>query len=283
MNCDLHTHTTHSDGSYTTEELARLSKEKNLIIALTDHNTTSGIPSFLEAAERLGVTAVAGCELSTVYEGREFHLIGLFIPPEHYETVENLCVEYHKLKEKSNIDLIDKLCAMGYELDYSEISRQNLNGRINRAHIAAALVKGGYVGSIPEAFDRLLDEKCGIYLPPKRFPLCDAIRFLRGISVVPILAHPLKEIDEAKLEEMLPELVSAGLIAIETMHSSYSNEQIKNSKALANKYGLLESGGSDFHGSIKPGVELGTGKGNLDISDSIYQKLLDAKNKMKKD
>lgn len=280
MNCDLHTHTKHSDGSYTTEELVRLAKEKKLIIALTDHNTTSGIPSFLEAAERLGVTAVAGCELSTVYEGKEFHLIGLFISSEHYETVENLCVEYHKLKEKSNIDLIDKLCKMGYELDYSEISKQNLNGRINRAHIASALVKGGYASSIPEAFDKLLDEKCGIYLPPKRFSLCDAIGFLRGISAVPILAHPLKEIDEARLDRMLPELISAGLIAIETMHSSYSDEQIQNSKALAKKYGLLESGGSDFHGSIKPGVELGVGKGNLDIPDSVYHKLLDAKSKL---
>lgn len=280
MNCDLHTHTVHSDGSYTTEELVLLAKEKNLIIALTDHNTTSGIPSFSEAAERYGVTAVAGCELSTVYWGMEFHLIGLFIPPEHYETVEKLCIEYHGLKEKSNIDLIDKLCAKGYELDYAEIKKQNLNGRINRAHIAAALVKGGYVASVSEAFDKLLDEKCGIYIPPKLFPLCEAIAFLRSISAVPILAHPLKEIDEKKLEEILPELILAGLIAIETMHSSYSNEQIENSKALAKKYGLLESGGSDFHGSIKPGVELGVGKGNLDISADVYYKLLDAKSKL---
>ena len=103
---------------------------------------------------------------------------------------------------------------------------------------------------------------------------------MRGIGAVPVLAHPLKEIDKIKLEQMLPKLIGAGLVAIETMHSSYSEEQIQNSKALAKKYGLLESGGSDFHGSIKPGIELGVGKGNIDIPDSIYYKPLDEKSKL---
>ena len=280
MNCDLHTHTVHSDGSYTTEELVLLAKKNNLIIALTDHNTVSGIPDFMAEAERQGVTAIAGTELSTVYDGKEFHLIGLFISPEHYETIENLCIDYHGLKEKSNIDLIDKLCALGYDLSYAEIQKQNLKGRVNRAHIAAELMKKGYVGSVTEAFDRLLDEKCGIYIPPKRFALVDAIRFLRGINAVPVLAHPLKEIDEARLEEILPELISAGLIAIETMHSSYSEEKIMRSKEIAEKFGLLESGGSDFHGNIKPGVNLGVGKGNLNIPDSVYRNLLNCHRKM---
>ena len=274
MNCDLHTHTTHSDGSFTTEELVREAKKKNLIIALTDHNTVSGIPDFLAEAERQGVMAIAGTEISTVYDEGEFHLIGLFVSPEHFERVENLCTEYHKLKEESNIDLVNKLCALGYELDYAEIKKQNLKGRINRAHIAAELLKKGYVGSINEAFSTLLDEKCGIYVPPKRFALVDAIAFLREINALPVLAHPLKEIGAEELEKMLPELISAGLVAMETMHSSYSNEQIAVSKEIAKKFGLLESGGSDFHGSIKPGVELGVGKGNLDIPDTVYYKLL---------
>lgn len=274
MNCDLHTHTTHSDGSFTTEELVLLAKEKNLIIALTDHNTVSGIPDFLAEAKRQGVCAIAGSEISTVYGGKEFHVIGLFIAPEHFERLENLCIEYHKLKEESNIDLVNKLCALGYELDYAEIKKQNLKGRINRAHIAAELLKKGYVGSINEAFSTLLDENCGIYNPPKRFALVDAIAFLREINALPVLAHPLKEIDALELEKMLPELISAGLVAMETMHSSYTDEQIAISKEIAKKYCLLESGGSDFHGSIKPGVELGVGKGNLDIPDTVYYKLL---------
>ena len=173
MNCDLHTHTVHSDGSLTPTELVREAKEKNLIIALTDHNTVSGLPEFMDEAQRQGVTAVGGTELSCVYDGREFHLIGLFIEPEYYGEVEKLCIDYHSLKEKSNIDLIDTLCAMGYDLSYTEIQKENVNGRINRAHIATELVRKGYIPSVPEAFATLLDEKCGIYVPPKRLLLAD--------------------------------------------------------------------------------------------------------------
>ncbi len=273
MNCDLHTHTVHSDGSFTPTELVRAAKDKNLIIALTDHNTVSGLSEFSREADRLQVEVVCGTELSCVYDGKEFHLLGLFIEPEYFGEVENLCTEYHSLKEKSNIDLIDKLCALGYDLSYAEIQKQNVNGRVNRAHIAAELMNKGYVDSIPEAFAKLLDEKCGIYLPPKRLALADGIRFLRKIKALPVLAHPLKEIEAGELREMIPNLKEAGLVGIETMHSSYSEEQIAISKEIALEFGLLESGGSDFHGSVKPGVELGVGKGNLNISKDIYLKL----------
>lgn len=273
MNCDLHTHTVHSDGSFTPTELVRAAKDKNLIIALTDHNTVSGLSEFSREADRLQAEVVCGTELSCVYDGKEFHLLGLFIEPEYFGEVENLCTEYHSLKEKSNIDLIDKLCALGYDLSYAEIQKQNVNGRVNRAHIAAELMKKGYVDSIPEAFSRLLDEKCGIYIPPKRLSLTEGIRFVRKINALPVLAHPLKEIGAGELREMIPNLKEAGLVGIETMHSSYSEEQIKASKEIALEFGLLESGGSDFHGSVKPGVELGVGKGNLDIPGEIYYKL----------
>ncbi len=281
MNCDLHTHTNHSDGSSTVKELVRDAKEKNLIIALTDHNTITGLTEFLSEAERLGVTAVGGTELSTVYEGREFHLIGLFIEPKYYDRVEELCREYHLLKEQSNIDLVNKLCGLGYILDYSSIKLKNIKGNINRAHIAAALVEGGYVSSVKDAFDRLLDEKHGIYTPPKRLELVEAIRFLREIKAIPILAHPLKEIDSNKLRAILPELIAAGLVGMETMHSSYTDEQIVVSKEIAMEFDLFESGGSDYHGSNKPGVALGVGKGNLHISSSVYEKLLAISNNIK--
>ena len=274
MYCDLHTHTVHSDGSYTTSELATEAKRLELIIALTDHNTVSGLPGFLSEAERLGLTAIGGTELSTVRGGKEFHLLGLFIAPKYYERVESLCREYHELKEKSNIDLIDKLSKMGYDISYESVQKRNINGRVNRAHIAAELFEGGYVTDVKDAFDRLLDERCGIYIPPKRLEITEAISFLREIKAIPVLAHPLKEIGASELEAMLPELIGAGLVGMETMHSSYSDEQIAVSKDIAGKFGLLESGGSDFHGSIKPGVKLGEGKGNLHISDDIYKKLL---------
>ncbi len=279
MNCDLHTHTNHSDGSSTPAELVAEAKKLNIIIALTDHNTVTGLPEFLSEAERLGVTAVGGTELSTVHRGEEFHLIGLFIEPEHYEAVESLCREYHLLKEESNIRLVERLYEAGYIIDYARVKSRNVKGNVNRAHIAAELVEKGYASSITDAFDRLLDEKCGFYIPPRRLELTDAIRFLRGIHALPILAHPLKDIDSAGLCEILPELIEAGLVGMETMHSSYSNERIAASREIAKDFGLYESGGSDYHGSIKPGVMLGVGKGNLDISDSVFLSLLNLKNK----
>lgn len=278
MNCDLHTHTNHSDGSNTPVELVAMAKELDLIIALTDHNTVTGLPEFLAEAERLGVTAIGGTEFSTVYHGEEFHLLGLFIDPEKYGEVEELCREYHILKEESNIDLVNRLREAGYSIDYASIKARNVKGNVNRAHIAAELIEAGYFGSVSEAFDRLLDEKCGYYIPPRRLELTDAIGFLTEIGALPILAHPLKDIDGDRLREMLPELIEAGLVGMETMHSSYSDEKIALSKVIAADFGLLESGGSDYHGSNKPGVKLMVGKGNLNIPASIYYKLLEVKN-----
>ncbi len=281
MSCDLHTHTNHSDGSYSPAELVREAREKNLIIALTDHNTVTGLPEFLAEAERAGVTAIGGSELTTEYGGREFHLIGLFISPEHYGAVESLCTEFIRLKEQSNIDLCNKLCKRGYKVDYAEIKAMNVKGNANRAHIATQLVDRGYFKARQDAFDSVLDEKCGLYVPPKRLHITDGIKFLRSIGAVPVLAHPLKEISPDSLRAMLPELIEAGLMAMETMHSSYSEEKTALSKQIAREFSLLESGGSDFHGLMKPGVALGAGRGNLNIPDSVYYDFLEAKSKLK--
>ena len=109
---------------------------------------------------------------------------------------------------------------------------------------------------------------------PERLGLIDAIRFLRSIKALPILAHPLKDISAEQLCEMLPRLIEAGLVGIETMHSSYSDEEIAISKEIAHRYSLLQSGGSDYHGTAKPDVSLGIGKGNLDVQDTVYYDLL---------
>ncbi len=274
MRCDLHTHSNHSDGTYTPAELIAEAKAKGLIIALTDHNSVSGLPEFMAEAQAQGVTAVGGVELSTQQDGREFHLLGLFVPPEHYDEIEQLCLDFHRRKRESNLALIKRLNDAGYKLDISDVEAMNVKGRVNRAHIAHQLISLGYVSSISEAFDKLLDEKCRLYIPPQRPSLAESIAFLRGIGAVPILAHPLKEISHIQLDNLLPNLLAAGLAGIETMHLSYDDGMIEISKQLAAKYGLLESGGSDFHGSIRPGVKLGEGRGNLNISPDVYTALL---------
>ena len=274
MNCDLHTHTVHSDGSYTPEELVLAAKEKNLIIALTDHNTVSGLPEFMAEADRLGVAAVGGTELSCVYGGREFHLLGLFIPTEFYGELERLCVEYHRLKERSNIDLIDKLRGLGYDISYTEIQKRNVKGRVNRAHIATELFEKGYVCSVSEAFDKLLFEGGGFYEPAEKLDFFEAVRFLRSIRALPVLAHPLKDINEEALRDILPKAIEAGLIGIEVLHSSYGEAEVRICDRIADEFGLIKSGGSDFHGKAKPDVFLGTGKGNMCVPSIYYTELV---------
>ena len=276
MKCDLHSHSIHSDGSATPAELVAMAKEQGLIIALTDHNTVSGLPDFLEEAEKSGVIAVGGTELSCDYGDREFHLLGLFVAPEHYESVEALVSKFYILKQKSVVDLIERLNAAGYKVDYASAYKRTINGNVNRAHIAAELLEGGYVSSVTEAFETVLSKEGGFYVQPERLELIDAIRFLRSIKALPILAHPLKEISADQLCDMLPALKEAGLLGIETMHSSYSDEDIAFSKEIAARYSLLQSGGSDYHGASKPDVCIGTGKGNLDIQDTLYYDLLRA-------
>lgn len=275
MNCDLHTHTNHSDGASTPAELVAAAKELNLTIALTDHNTVTGLPEFLAEADKVGVNAIAGTELSTLHGDFEFHLLGLFIKPEYFDDVEEYCAAFIKDKKVSNIDLCNKLNARGYKIDFADVKARNVKGNANRAHIAAELVKAGYVSSVKEAFENLLDEKCGLYVPPERLGLIESIRFLRSIEALPILAHPLKEVDPDKLRELLPALIDAGLVGIETMHPSYSAEDVAVSKQIISEFGILESGGSDYHGYVKPDVFLGVGRGNVNITMDVLDKLIE--------
>ena len=279
LRCDLHTHSVFSDGTYSPSELIAEAKRLGLIIALTDHNTAAGLPEFMDAAQEQGVTAVPGVEFSTGYNGKELHLLGLFVLPEHYAIVERMVKEQHVLKEISNMELVERLNQAGYLIDYAKVKRRNPNGNANRAHMAAELLEQGYVTSVREAFDTILSDKSGFYVPPSRLQLTDVIKELRRIGVLPVLAHPLQELTEAELRELLPSAIEAGLVGMETMHSSYTPETICLAKKIAAEFHLLPSGGSDFHGSVKPDVALGRGKGWLDIPANIYSDLLSVWNR----
>ena len=274
--CDLHTHSVFSDGTYTPSEIVAEAKRLGLIIALTDHNTTAGLPEFMEAARELHVTAVPGVEFSTEYKGKELHLLGLFVMPERYAAIERRVKEQHVLKEICNIELVERLHQAGYLIDYAKVKARNPNGNANRAHVAAELLEQGYVTSVREAFDTLLSDTGGFYVPPLRLQLTEVIRELRRIGAVPVLAHPLQELTEWELRELLPDAIAAGLEGMETMHSSYSPEMIGLAEKIAAEFHLLPSGGSDFHGSVKPDISLGTGKGWLHIPTKVYSDLVAA-------
>lgn len=274
MSCDLHTHSLFSDGTFSPEEIIAQAKKIGLeAVALTDHNTVSGLPDFIQAAAMNGINAVGGIELSTVHGKTELHLLGLFIMPEYYDKVERLVKEFRVLKEINNIETVERLNEAGYAIKYSEIRKKNPEGNMNRAHIAAALMEKGYASSITQAFEEILHEGGGFYVPPERLNLIDAIRFLRSINAVPVIAHALKDADEAALRQVLPQAIEAGLMGLETRHSDYSKEDAVTAERIAADFNLLRSGGSDFHGATKPDINLGSGKGSLDVPNEFYHAL----------
>ena len=264
--CDLHNHSTFSDGTDTPAELVALAEEKGLgAIALTDHNTVAGLPELLEAAEGKTVRAIAGTEFSTDYNGTELHILGLFLQPEHFAPITELLEDYRRRKDQSNVDLVTKLNEAGYAINYAAIKASTPAGQVNRALIAAELTRLGYTESIQAAFKQLLSPKCGYYVPPLRFSPFEIIRFIKTLGAVAVLAHPFLNLKEGELREFLKEAVPCGLDAMETRYSTYDEETTRTAKAVAEEFGLLHSGGSDYHGGNKPHIQMGTGQGNLAV------------------
>lgn len=268
---DLHVHSTFSDGTCTPAELIALAQNVGVsVLALCDHNTVSGLPEFLKAAQGSGVEAVPGVEFSTEYEGTELHILGLFIPTEHYAAVTNRLNDMLKQKERSNRELVQALCEAGLKMDYDSIRAANPNGVVNRAVIGAEMLRLGYVSSVKEAFSRWLGEKHGFYRPARRPDSLEIIRFIRSIGGVSVLAHPFLDLDEPSLRNFLNYAVEAGLDGMETCYAGFDSETTELARKIAGEYGLLESGGSDFHGANKPDIRIGTGKGTLRVPVDFF-------------
>ena len=273
--CDLHTHSVFSDGTWTPEELIREAERIGLsAIALTDHNTVFGLPRFLEAAKDSTVEAIPGVEFSTDYLGRDIHLVAHYVVPEYFSQVTEKMEDGSRQKDESNRKLIENLSRIGMKIDYESMVKSAPKVQLNRANIASVMVKNGWVRDMQDAFNRYLEPGCGLYEPPRRPSLFEMIRFTRSIGAVPVLAHPFLKLSEAELRTLLPQAKEQGLAAMETEYVSFDAETTALAKNLAGEYGLLQSGGSDFHGDNKPGIFLGVGRGNLRVPlsfrDGIY-------------
>ena len=279
--CDLHTHSIFSDGSYTPAELLDAAVSAGIsAIALTDHNTTDGLPDMLAAARDREIEVVLGTEFSVDYQGTELHVLGLFIDPSHFARVSALMQEVNRRKEESNVQLIASLAGVGVLLDYEAIKASTPKGMINRAHIAAAMIQKGYVQSRKEAFAGYLSTEAGHYREPERLTVWQILDFIREIGAVPVLAHPLLNLTAGRLTEFLPLAKAAGLVGMECYYSTYDEEKIALSLRLASEHGLICSGGSDFHGEAKPDISLGIGRGTLRVPYACYQALKNAAENM---
>ena len=273
--CDLHSHSSFSDGTLTPTQLVRLAEKQGLsALALTDHNTAGGLREFMEAGRDSSVITVPGCEFTTEWHGKEIHIVGLFFREQYWEEIEDFIELTRLAKRNSNFHMIEELNKAGYAISIEEAAALTGGEDFNRAHVARVLLNKGYVKSIGEAFDTLLKEGNGFYVPAKRLASIPTVRFIKVFNAVPIIAHPLLNLTYKELLEFIPEAQKAGLEGIETRYTEYDEEMTQTAVSLAEKFELKQSGGSDFHGGTKPGIALGSGRGDLYVPHDFYEDLL---------
>ena len=277
---DLHVHSTCSDGTFTPEELVDYAIKKGLTaFALTDHDTVSGLDRAINYAESLRHTPVQipevipGIELSTEYQGKDIHMVGLFIDY-HQPDFARYLEDFIHSRENRN----KKMCALlrehGIDITYEALLVEFPGAVITRAHFARYLLSHGYIQSLKEAFDRYVGDRCPCFVPREKVTPAQAVELILGAGGVPVLAHPiLYHMSDDRLEALVAELKSIGLIGIEAIYSTYNTAEERQIRGLASKYGLKISGGSDFHGANKPKIDLGTGWGKLYVPDEVLEKL----------
>ena len=272
--CDLHTHSYYSDGTYSPAQLIEEAERLGLgAIALCDHNSVAGLPEFMEAAKGKNVEAVPGIEITTEYRETELHILGLQIAPCHYDRLTAMMEDLLIRKERSEQALIQALNRDGMDLSYEQIKAKTKGGYVNRAHIAVALVEKGYAPDFRSAFRMYLRPEMGYYEPPKRLDVLDTIAMLKSMDAAVVLAHPFLDLDEAGLREFLPKAKETGLDGMETLYPKYSPETTRLACQIADEFGILHSGGSDFHGSNKPDTQMGAGHGDLRIPCDLWRAL----------
>lgn len=275
MLCDLHTHSHYSDGSSSPAEIIDLALAANLkAIALTDHNTTLGLKEFSDYAADKPIEAVTGIEISTDYKGRELHILALFIDPDRYPEIEAKLAPFKSGKSESNRCLAKALNKAGYEISYDNLLSATPDGNVNRAHFAAELVKRGYFATIQQCFEAVLDEAKGYYVPAAKLSAFDAIKFIHSLNAVAVLAHPFYSLKtEERLRGFLDDCKGLPLDGMETYYSLHDEATESLACKIADEYCLICSGGSDFHGNRKPDIQIGKGKGGLQIPDECYYSL----------
>ena len=302
---DLHVHSTCSDGTYTPEELVDYAMEKGLrAFALTDHDTVNGLDRAIQYAEKLRQAQTAGSsrrdvpprltvpspspsaaptpqvpevipgiELSTEYQGKDIHMVGLFIDY-HQPDFARYLEDFIHSRETRN----EKMCALlrehGVDITYEALLAEFPGAVITRAHFARYLLSHGYIQSMKEAFDRYVGDHCPCFVPREKVTPAQAVELIRGAGGVPVLAHPiLYHMSEERLDNLVAELKSIGLVGIEAIYSTYNTAEERQIRRLAAKYDLKISGGSDFHGANKPKIDLGTGWGKLYVPDDVLEDL----------
>lgn len=277
---DLHTHTCKSDGSYTPTELVDYAIEKNLAaVAITDHDSIEGLDEAVAHAAALrerglpSVEVVPGIEFSTKYEKQDVHIVGLYISYER-EAFQSALGSFVDSRVNRNRKMCENLQGAGIDITYEKLLAMYPDAVITRAHYASYLLEHGYVKSRQDAFARYLGDHTKYFVPREKVTPSQAVELILKADGVPILAHPpLYHMGNDRLDTLVSSLKADGLMGIEVFYSTYSNQDVRDMQRLAEKYDLLVSGGSDFHGANKPGLDLGCGYGRLYVPEETLLKI----------
>jgi len=276
---DLHVHSTYSDGTLTPKELVILAKKQGLTaMALTDHDTIMGVEEAIDAGEKYNIEIVPGIELSAAYGSKEIHILGLYVDYKD-KAFNDALKDLRDIRNERNLKIIDKFKERGIEISFDEMKQLYGNAVITRAHFADYLLAKGYIKSRSEAFERYIGENGPCFMTREKLTPEETIRLITAAHGVPILAHPtLYHLGNSEMNKLLIYLCKAGLKGIEAIYSTYSIGEELQIKKLAKENHLIISGGSDFHGTNKPYLNLGTGRGHLCVPYEVLDNIKRAAN-----
>jgi predicted metal-dependent phosphoesterase TrpH len=272
---DLHTHTVFSDGSLTPTELVEEAAAMGLTaVAVTDHDTVDGLPEALAAGERLGIEVIPGVEINLEHDRVTMDMLGYFLAGAPTEELQQELAELRVYRVERNERMLARLAELGMPLGPEDLAAAGENGAVGRPHIGEAMMRRGYVSSISQAFDQYLRRGAPAWVDRRRLGLGHALRLLRASGALPVLAHPgIIRTDAAGLEHIVRDAARAGLAGIECYYPLHDAETVVRCLGLAEKYALVPTGGSDYHGSVKPKARLGVGSLGGPVPDEVLADL----------
>jgi len=271
---DLHMHTNHSDGTLNPTELARLARAQGVdAVALTDHDTVTGIKELVEETNRLGLEAIPGVELSANFHPGTLHILGYGFDPDG--PIQEKLEKFQKARAERNPRILEKLKALGFPLTLEEVGEiAQVKGQLGRPHIARALEAKGYVKSYKEAFDKYLTKGAPAYVSKAAWSAQECIDMLHESGGVAVVAHPIQmKLQGMELRTKIGELAQMGLDGLEVVHPDQKPGDQETFRQLAGEFGLLTTGGSDFHGDHKPGIQLGQGRPPYEFLERLRERL----------
>jgi predicted metal-dependent phosphoesterase TrpH len=256
-------------------EIVRYAKAKRLqAIAITDHDTIEGLEEGLSEGKRIDFEVIPGIEVSAEHSPGSMHLLGFFLDIHHPFLIERLGY-LQKARAERNPKIVEKLNRLGIELTYEEVLKASGGGQVGRPHFAQVLLEKKYVKTFQEAFDRFLKKGAPAYADKFRFTAKEALQFINEAKGVAVLAHPntLNMNKTSELENLILRLIEEGLKGIEVYYPEHSPLEVSRYKALAERHNLLITGGTDYHGIEKNGLDIGVGRGEMKLPYGIVEKL----------